>query len=1150
MANNKKICSVCNQSYPADEASCPHCAAAIDVLELAEPENPDARAIARKPAKDDSAVDLGSNPLIVDGASGHPVAGDIEGAAQDSSINWPSMVEADTAAAAADDVKFDSPSDADLLAEAHPDMPTMVPPAHPTLPRRAPETMEAVNLGGLGPIDAPASDLHLVPDAMDQGVSGIRLGLEPQEESSTHLDPRIQGTDSSINKSLSLAASEDDLGSGSGLDLGTTGSGSDLDLGAKMPVDQGSSSRHLGRGELQSPPSGVDLDEPGSAMDIPEATSEVTPSHGELHLIMEDSSQVDLGGKPKANGERPSGRDLIAEAVESGVDVAKPDTRSSSDEFFVGEAKEGSEVNLGASPAKKSTGPGSSVSDLDLPPVAAGAGKRPAGSDSDLDLGSVEGGSSARLHEEEALAGKEKASAAAAEEDEEAVVPATKAKDKPARRPLGPVTTGVGGALVGGLACLALWAFGVEPPDALRIAGGPSPSKTSQEPSVRRPEPAAPAASAAELDNLTKAKKDSDDKAAKLEEELNSAKKAADDATALAKGAQEKIKESEDRAKTASKAADEAMAMTKDLQDRLKASEDKVKTAAKASEDALAMAKDAEAKLKVTGDKLKASDDKLKATDDKLKEVTAKVAGAGIKEADPTKAVQQLVADRDVADKLLSDAVKKLEEGKYLAPNAAKSDLVRGITDAIGAAKTTDPAGKIAAVQREVQRLEGMVKDRWTPEQMLSIWRLALQGPDRTNVAKSAARDAERVANDSKATPEARAEAQSVQAYLLVLEGKYAEARSLFKQAIDAGSPTSPWRKQAQQALSELSDPAVVYLPRAQELLAAGRSAEAQALLAQAEKVQFPKDAGRVLAWSSHAKLSKAKGKVTAEEATAALKDAEAAIRAGALAEGHFAAGRALEEMGRLAAAEQHYREALKADPSSTSYKLALARILVQPRTKPAEMKTSQLDSGKDRSSEAHSLLTALVMVFADENTANPWVELKEAKKLAEQVIAAGNAEGYLVLARVNANEGEWSRALQNYSAGLKHLIRPDYAEGLSWVVDNHPLLKMADSRQPPDPVVAEQHYASGLRLYQAGKFDEAEKEFTQAVHHNGFDARFRYYLGLAQLPQEGKRDMALENFRAGAREEEQGRPARSQIGAALERVQGDARTVVNRFRP
>src|SRR5207245_966933 len=131
---------------------------------------------------------------------------------------------------------------------------------------------------------------------------------EPQEaESPSHIDPRAQGTDSSMNKGMALVSSEEEGDSG-------------LDLGATMPPSGGASGRLVVHGEVEPPPSGLDL--PAAAVDIPEATNKATPSHGELALIMEESSDVKLGDQPKANGDRPSGRDLIAEAVESGVDLA------------------------------------------------------------------------------------------------------------------------------------------------------------------------------------------------------------------------------------------------------------------------------------------------------------------------------------------------------------------------------------------------------------------------------------------------------------------------------------------------------------------------------------------------------------------------------------------------------------------------------------------------------------------------------------------------------------------------------------------------------------------------------------------------------------------------------------------------------------
>ena len=241
---------------------------------------------------------------------------------------------------------------------------------------------------------------------------------------------------------------------------------------------------------------------------------------------------------------------------------------------------------------------------------------------------------------------------------------------------------------------------------------------------------------------------------------------------------------------------------------------------------------------------------------------------------------------------------------------------------------------------------------------------------------------------------------------------------------------------------------------------------------------------------------------------------------------------------------------------------MALARVILQPKTaKPAapkegkagDIKTSRLPAPADserRMAEARNLLAALLLLYpADGEQSGAFADLKKARELCEQAIAAGDYEGYLILARVNAREGEWTKGLANYVEGMKHLIRSDYADGLAWVVDNHPMFKLPDVLQPPDPLIAEQHYAQGLRLYQGRKYAAAEEEFALAVHYNGQDARYRYFLGLAELPQEGKRSLAKENFRLGAKEEAQNRPSPAAVGTALERVQGEARRELNQHR-
>ena len=60
-------------------------------------------------------------------------------------------------------------------------------------------------------------------------------------------------------------------------------------------------------------------------------------------------------------------------------------------------------------------------------------------------------------------------------------------------------------------------------------------------------------------------------------------------------------------------------------------------------------------------------------------------------------------------------------------------------------------------------------------------------------------------------------------------------------------------------------------------------------------------------------------------------------------------------------------------------------------------------------------------------------------------------------------------------------------------------------------------------------------------------DARYHYFLGLSRLAQD-KRE-AYEDFDQAARLERLGRPGRPAVSAALERVQGPMRRVLNEIR-
>jgi tetratricopeptide (TPR) repeat protein len=153
------------------------------------------------------------------------------------------------------------------------------------------------------------------------------------------------------------------------------------------------------------------------------------------------------------------------------------------------------------------------------------------------------------------------------------------------------------------------------------------------------------------------------------------------------------------------------------------------------------------------------------------------------------------------------------------------------------------------------------------------------------------------------------------------------------------------------------------------------------------------------------------------------------------------------------------------------------------------------------------------------------------------------------------ANEGRWTEALRECVRGCEKTNLPaDYVKALQYLVDNHPAFKVPDVRTVSTPALADAHYATGLGSYWSGRYADAEREFSEAISFAGkagADARYYYYLGLAQLAQgQDRRDAALESFRRGSLLEKLSLPPSGAVSEALERVQGTARRLLNRERP
>lgn len=634
------------------------------------------------------------------------------------------------------------------------------------------------------------------------------------------------------------------------------------------------------------------------------------------------------------------------------------------------------------------------------------------------------------------------------------------------------------------------------------------------------------------IDGLTKGKKESDDQVAELKKELTDAKYLDDDQKDVSKGLQ---------------------ALIKDWKD---------------------------------GNTAK----------DAVKKVTARLEKSGVKEENVEKGIDKLAGDRDDLTQTLQGVAKKLVEAKYLDdPKAAKEKLLEAVDSTIEAttsplvsalgrmgtnvnvlggfgnqvAKTMNLAGALAVSQAQAARYQVLLRESRTPHDMLDIWLALLENGGAKDSHDKAALDVRRVGNDESASPTTRATAKCLEGMLLRNEGKYAEARTALKESlVIEGAKPGDWKTQASSTLKELTDPKAYYRPRAYHLINGSHYEAAQRVLTTGLKV-FPKD-GELLALRSlvRLELAREKGRLNAQDAgvAEARKDAQAAVAAGAVGEGHYALGRVAEETGNWAQAEQNYRKAVAAQPQNTRFQLALARVLLQRRPAAPEggvgLRTpaaaEPLAVGRIANpahvSPAHPTLAALVVLLTtglqvEPEAAPAGTDVDEAIRLAEQAIAAKNYEGHLVKALALAKKGSYTAALEEYVKGLNYLISPEYSEGLRRIVENHPAFKRPDGLQPADPLRAEKSFAAGLKSYYAGRFPQAEEDFLQAVRYHDQDARYLYFLGLSRLAQ-GKRSYAQEDFRVGGQLERLNRPAPAAVSASLERVQGPTREALNRYRP
>jgi hypothetical protein len=1112
-----KRCEVCKRTYSDKEPTCPYCAEAVD---LSAEGSEDASGIE---VVDDSGVQIEAPP-----GKGTPSPARKEGKKTHT-----------------EGKKTKTP---DLAAGGEP---KTGPQAVGSPTQLAPKTGQPTHLASrsgaptmLAPPGAEDEILDAVPD--EPGDAGKKPPAKPQSPKKTQMGGKAAQPTQLASKSTPptmLAPSDEDAGEATA----TPQAKSRTPRGPKKETDV-----HTELDEGES----VDLGATPPGAPKPKTHAKSAPATEPMDLLGQDmlvegSSEVNLGGAPSGKSERPSGLDLIAEAVESGEDLDKPHKPVgdvSEEETAAALADESSAVNLGEGAAVRN-------------PFAEG--------EADEAAGKPPKRQAAEAEEEVGIVDEEEEAAA----EEELV--AAGGPTKPSRPATGKYWLGGIGI---GLLIAIVGIAGASFAGLVKLGGGKD--------EAGGPRKADPALAQARQD---KEKAEADLAAARNEAKqlADAAKKDKDNFQKQLKSAQQERKKAEDAAKANNA---QVAQLKKDLGD----------------------ANDLAAKRKTDNDNLtktlKERDDALKTAKDDL--TAAKKAADSL-----AKDKANLTKDRQRLTALVTGIRKKLREGKHLGDNADTDELLlAGLDKALGQAVSPlatvmghlagslgSAGGGLAETFGKVYDLGGLITRREaalayyksreplvrSPQQMLDYWITLLQERDRkdtADVAKKAARDARFVAGqDLFASPAAKSKAQFVLALAERNQLNFAEAKAHLQQAL--AGPEDPadatWRTEAKALKADLDD-SLAYQRRYETLKASGHLDQLLAEITAGVKVAAGKNKGSLLALSSLVRLDMAlkanrKLKANSPGVAEARKEAHEAIAAGADAEGNYSQGRIAEELGDLAAAARHYSVAAKYQGRkdlASLYRLALARVLLKTQapapqekkpTRPAEKTQAQprREQGRvalsRREVAAPSPLALLLLMNAvllsedGEEDATSMVNpnVDRAIELAKEAIDLGDPRGHLLLGIALTQKGEWTKGLNEYLTGLEILCPGDATRGLRTLIEEHPALHTPDSVKPPQPLLAEKHFSLGLDYFFAHQYPKAETEFAEAIRFFGNDARYHYYLGLSRLLQNAssKVGAAIESFRQGKRLEDQGNPDRADVDASLEKVQGQPRQVLSRYR-
>ncbi len=715
-------------------------------------------------------------------------------------------------------------------------------------------------------------------------------------------------------------------------------------------------------------------------------------------------------------------------------------------------------------------------------------------------------------------------------------------KNKPhAKTPTPPSTKSRGGILVGSLlglvggiaASQGLWLFGFELPNEIRQADSPH----------------------------VKALKDVSDqassKAKTLESDLETLKTASEEAGNKSKASLDLL--TTEKQGLAAKVTEQSAKFMQDL-----------KTEQSKSEKALAEAK-VMASKELEDQKAVAKADLSKYEKDlELAKSTAK--------ADLDKAVAESLKEKARGEELatlLAANTKGLtsitEKLKAAGLGESKTDPVIMVEKALALAQMKDPAGEIrkltTKMSEEKSRLEGEIANRDTlvkkqledlgrrrhPAANMAFWRAMLAaGIADTSHATEAATDANHVLAVAPANSPEVAQAKIIIAMADLARGKLTDAKAALPGLTSSAVLAGPgWADVVKNLNERLVSPAGIDLAKAHELAELGKTDQAMNVLKKALANPLPGDPALPRLRAELALFLISTEQQDISQATALADEAVKANEA----LGFYVLGRLKETKGQGDEAGILYSQAIKAaketDPMLSQYRLARIRRLRGMAGNPAAVAMLTEDP------ETLATLLLISMTLVDAETLDVPDPKARAIKREMRAILENPKATLDVKAAALLEDGQPLQALEMLHAHMSKTLairEPDTIELMARII------KALDSKQvtgqsltlSPAARKAEAYrqFGKGKQLVLAGKFDIAEETLTSAIKYAGsdVDARFHYFLGLAQLGQADEKT-AERNFLRALELERRSQPSARDVSRSLEEVQGPARESIDALR-